>query len=291
MPAILALALSLAQETPSDPYNLPIGTPGTVHVQPGFTDSQTGRSVSPADIAKAARWTRFVLVGESHATPPHHQAQADIIRALAADGRYVVVGLEMLTKEKQSYLGLFSVGKVSVDAFPEYIDWKNQWGHDYNAYRPVFQAIHDLELPLYALNLPRDLVRRIGQEGPSAVKPEEKKWLPNLDLSNQNHRAVFTSLMGGHPLTGARGENIYAAQVSWDTGMAKSAIDAMEFRTSDKWVMVILAGIGHTMYEQGINYRIKQMTGEESLSIACLPADGPTDVSRGLSDYLFFPSK
>jgi uncharacterized iron-regulated protein len=88
-------------------------------------------------------------------------------------------------------------------------------------------------------------------------------------------------------MTGTQGENIYSAQVTWDEGMATSALDYMNTRHNKNAVMVVVAGSGHMMYGQGINYRITRKTGERTLNVMCLTSDGPREVSKGIGDFVF----
>jgi uncharacterized iron-regulated protein len=78
-----------------------------------------------------------------------------------------------------------------------------------------------------------------------------------------------------------------AGQVTWDIGMAKTALDWRRDWPYKKNIMVILAGSGHVMYDQGINYRLKQMDGTNSISVVCVSDEPNRKVSRGLADYVF----
>jgi uncharacterized iron-regulated protein len=80
---------------------------------------------------------------------------------------------------------------------------------------------------------------------------------------------------------------MYSAQVAWDEAMAQAALDFMGGFPNPKRVMVVVAGSGHTMYGQGINWRITKRTGERTLGVVCLTSDGPREVSRGLGDFSF----
>ena len=281
------IATLLAVVLQSDPYTLEIGAPGQVNVGLGLTDARTGRPAGLVDVVNAAEGKRFVLVGESHDQLAHHRTQAQIIRALVAAGRDVVVGFEMFTRDNQPSLAPWTRGMWSREEFIEKADWETQWGFDFSLYEPIFDAVRENGLPMIALNVPRDWVRQVGREGPSVLTPEQREWAPDLYLQNERHRAVFSSMMGGHPLTGAQAENTYAAMVVWDEGMANSALDYMDTRLSRKAVMVIVVGSGHMMYGQGINYRIGRRTGEECLNVICITSEAGRAVSRGLADFVF----
>ena len=271
----------------ADPYLIELGAPGRVNVDIGLTDARTGRPAGLNDVVKAAVGKRFVLVGESHDQPAHHETQAQIIRALVAAGRDVAVGFEMFTRDNQASLAPWTRGMWSRDEFIEKADWENQWGFDFSLYEPIFEAVRENNLPMLALNVPRDWVRQVGREGPSVLTPEQREWAPDLYLHNERHRTVFDAMMAGHPLTGSQAENTYAAMVVWDEGMANSALEYMDSRLSRRAVMVIVVGSGHMMYGQGINYRIARRTGEECLNVICITSEGKRTVSRGLAEFVY----
>lgn len=282
---MLAFLLA-AQQT--DPYLLDINGAGTITVEPQmFFETRTGEFATEKDVARAAADVRFVLVGESHDQAKHHVVQAQVIRALVSAGRDVVVGFEMFTRDNQQSLAPWTRGKWTKEQFIENANWKTQWGFDFALYEPIFNAVKEFSLPMVALNVPRDWVRQVGRNGLTALTEEQRKWVPDPYLGNDKHRALFTSLMGGHPLTGPQGENIYSAQVTWDEGMATSALDYMDTRFSPNAVMVIVAGSGHVMYDQCISYRIKRKTGERTLNVVCINAEGSRQVSKGIADYVF----
>ncbi|MBX3112464.1 MAG: ChaN family lipoprotein [Fimbriimonadaceae bacterium] len=269
-----------------DPWNLAIGAPGQVTVRAGYTRASDGAGVSLAEIGKAGAACRYVLVGESHPDAEHHRAQAAIIEAVAATGRDVVVGFEMFTRDNQKNIDPFTTGRISDAEFQQTANWKTQWGYDYNLYKPVFDVIRARHLRMAALNVPRDWVRQVGRKGPDALTADQRTWVPGIDTKNADHRAYFTAMMGGHPdMPPGQFENMYAAQVTWDTGMAKSAKDFMSWRGNS--TMVILAGSGHVAYGQGIAYRLAQMGETSRLLVVCLDKKPGDKVSKGVGEYLF----
>ncbi|MBS1706966.1 MAG: ChaN family lipoprotein [Armatimonadetes bacterium] len=284
----LFVAAAMMQEV--DVYNLNIGPEGTVKVRPGeITSTSTGKKVSTKDVAKACSNARFVLLGEQHDSAEDHAMQAAVIEALVAAKRDVVVGFEMFTRPIQSQLNNWSLGWGAESDFIVESDWKKQWGFDYALYKPIFDSVRRNRLPMVALNVPRDWVRSVGKGGYAALTSEQRAELPtDLFLGNADHKKVFEGLMGGHPMTGTQGDNIYAAQVLWDEGMADTAIKWMNRRTDSKQpIMVILAGAGHVMYGQGINYRIQRRLGEKSVSMVMLESGTAREVRKTLGDFVY----
>lgn len=286
-PLLTIAGIAFAQSL--DPLLLPIGRSGVAEVEEGtIVELRSGRRAQVADIVRAAEGKRFVYLGESHDNPRHHRLQAEVVEALAESGRDVIVGFEMFTRPMQSALDPWTLGWWSEDEFVERSNWKGQWGFDFALYRPIFEATRKHRLRMVALNVPREWVRAVARGGPSALPEVAKSEVPELNLGNRDHRRVFDTLMGGHPAAGVQGENMYAAQVLWDTAMADSALRYLASRpTTSKTVMVVIAGSGHVMYGQGINYRVWQRTGESGVTLVMVGTPGVAKVSRGLADFAF----
>lgn len=289
MSLILGCAALLCVQGEISPNRLPIGTPGTLHVALGsMVSTATGAPATADTVAVAADGHRFVYLGESHDQLAHHQMQASIIEALARRGRSVVVGFEMFTRPVQGSLNPWTLGWWTRDEFIEKSQWKTEWGFDFALYEPIFNVVRANRLPMIALNVPRDWVRAVGRGGLEALTPEQKAAVPPVDTTDRVHRQIFEAMMGGHPMTGAQGENIYASMVLWDVGMADSALKALASMPPDsKRVFVVVAGSGHVMYKRGINYRVKGRTGEEGITVVMTSGDAPEEVSRGLADYVY----
>ena len=291
----LAIAAAVIAVQDTDATRLPIGTPGTVVAQPGrITSTRTSESANIDDVAKAADGKRLIFLGEQHATAAHQQLEANIIEALVRRGRRVVVGLEMYTRPKQGALNDWSNGKLDEAAFLEQSDWKGQWGFPFGFYRPVFDTVRRHKLPLLGLNVPREWVRAVGMGGFSALPPDAKSSLPSeMSLDNKNHRMVFDALMGGHPgMSDDQMKNIYAAQVLWDEAMADTIIKDMARRGRDpKTIYVVIAGSGHVMYGQGINYRLDKHGAGSGPSVVMFEEPDPVTASKGIADYIYVSAK
>jgi uncharacterized iron-regulated protein len=281
------LALVLHQEGGIDPMRLPIGTPGEVRVFPQEIRNIQRQEPSDADgIAKSADGKRFVFLGEQHATRDHQLLEARVVQALVKGGRHVVVGLEMLTRPKQSALDAWVKGSSEAD-FLKDGDWKKQWGFDFSFYAPVFHVCQANNVPMVALNVPRDWVRAVGRGGIEGLTPEQHQQLPEkIDLDWKEHRQVFDALIGGHPTDQVQGNRMYAAQVLWDVGMSDTAAKYLQSAPADT-VFVVIAGSGHVMYRQGINGRLAERGLGTGVTVVMAESDKPILVSRGIADYVF----
>jgi len=275
-----------------NPLQLAIGREGQTVAVPGrITNLSTGTGILPEDVAAACDGKRFLFLGEQHATTPHQMMQAAIIDACVRRGRRVVVGLEMFQRPKQNVLGAFPA--LAETEFLQRSEWDKQWGFDYSFYRPVFDVARKHHLPLVALNIPRDWVRTVGRGGMSALPPEAKAELPtDMVLDNAQHRQVFTSLIGGHQGTGGSIDNMYAAQVLWDEAMADTAVRFLRYpKPSANTLFVVIAGSGHVMYNQGINWRLQRRKAGDGPTVVMTESSEPITVSNGLADFVFVSPK
>ncbi len=256
-------------------------------------DLNSGKQSSLDAFVKQADNYQFVFLGESHDDPVHHQMQANVIEGLAKRRRNVIVGFEMFTRPNQENLSSWTLGRESEDDFITNANWKKEWGFPFPLYRPIFDVIKANRIPMVGLNVPRTWASAVGKGGLTALTPDQQAQIPTVLTNNANHKAVFDGLMGGHPMTGPRGDNIYAAQCLWDEGMADTALKYVSNRYGKpenmpkNTVFVILAGMGHGLYKQGINWRIMRRTGMDTLTLINIEGEKSQSVSRGLADFVY----
>lgn len=294
---VLAGALQQTQkpaEPEVNPLKLNIRRSDSLNVSVNqWFDLNSGRQSSLDAFVKQADNYQFVFLGESHDDPVHHQMQADVINGLAKRGRNVVVGFEMFTRPNQENLNAWTLGKETEEQFIINADWKKEWGFPFPLYRPIFDVIKTHRIPMVGLNMPRTWVSAVGKGGLAALTPEQQAQIPTVLTNNQYHKEVFNGLMGGHPITGPRGDNIYAAQCLWDEGMADTALKYITKRYGSPQqmpknsVFVIVAGMGHGLYKQGINWRIMRRTGMDTLTLIGIEGEKTQTVSRGVADFVY----
>jgi uncharacterized iron-regulated protein len=75
--------------------------------------------------------------------------------------------------------------------------------------------------------------------------------------------------------------------VLWDEAMADTALKYLEVhRPNSRTVFVVIAGSGHVMYGQGINYRIAKRHGGEGITVVMADSNEPLPVSNGIGDFM-----
>ena len=312
--AILALAVSAvyaqgqpqaqapAKEDQPDPtLTMKIGDPKlkdkTIEVGLGaIVSGGAGAAVAFDQMIRDMRSSRFVYVGETHNSLPMHEIQYQVIRALYAQDRNFAIGLEMLPVTVQETLNKWTSGILTKDEFIREVRWYVHWNFNYGFYEKVFDFAKEHRLPVYALNVPREIITKIRMQGWDALSDEEKKFIPKSpDLANKDHRAlirkIFESSEIPHQMKGAgldmMFDGLYRGQSAWDEVMSANAVKGAE---SEGRRLVVCAGSGHLLYNLGLNMRALEKSGlpGKTVIVVAVPAGQKSlKVSRTYGDYVF----
>lgn len=197
-----------------------------------------------ADLALA----QVVAVGESHDSAADHQIQAEVLTALAARTPRLAVAFEMVGYEDQSVLDAFMSGATSEKDFAVW--WKTNWGYDFSLYKPIFDAAKAANIPAYALNAPRDVIKSVGKKGLAGLTPAERARIPATiaESSDARYRKYVLESVSGHGAPPAAIPRMIEAMSVWNETMGeKVAALTAEGRT-----VLIIAGQGHVLYNAGI---------------------------------------
>ena len=268
----------------------------TTAVAPGVISSCVeGKALSFSQMIEEMSDSRFVYVGETHNSLPMHDIQLDVLRALYEQDSHLCLGLEMFPVTLQEVLNKWSLGLLTAEEFIREAEWYVTWNFNFAYYAKILEFAKANRIPVYALNVPRELITAIRMKGWEALSDEDKKTAPEPDLSNEDHkkliRTIFESTdlppqMQGHGLE-MMFEGLYRAQAAWDEVMAHYAVHNS---AKDGRRMVVLAGSGHLLYNLGINWRVFEKTGTPFKTVVCLEVEsevGAVDVSCSLADYVW----
>jgi uncharacterized iron-regulated protein len=198
-----------------------------------------------------------VFLGESHNQIEQHRIQTVLIEELLENGKDLVIAMEMFQKEQQVVLDRWSQGLLSEEAFLKEVQWETTWGFDYSLYKPILDEIRQHRLKVLGLNMQRELVRRVGQNGIKSLSPEDRKKLPRMDLSDRKYRAYLASIFKDHQEGSAKKfEFFYQAQCLWDEAMAETLAEFMMSPEGKGKTVLVLAGNGHIVFDFGIPNRL-----------------------------------
>ena len=229
-----------------------------------LVDSSTGARITPGELAARLQSTRLLLLGEEHTSVEFHRVQLQVLRALQASGRRVLVGLEMFPYTQQPSLDRWNSGELTDMAFVDQSQWYEHWGYPWNYYRDIFLFCRDARIPMYAVNAPREVVTAVRKKGFVNLTPDEAAHIPaHVNVDSPEHLAYFKAAIseGGATHPGMSDEalkGMLAAQATWDAAMGWNAVAALKTSIDPSAIMVVLVGNGHVAYGLGIERQARQ---------------------------------
>lgn len=268
----------------------------TINVSAGkIYSAREGSHISFQKMIKEMKESEFIYVGETHNSLPMHDIQSKIIQALYEQDRNLSIGLEMFPVSFQEALNKWSMAILSQDEFIRESRWYVNWNFNFGFYEKIFKLAKNNKIPLYALNAPRAIIRKIRMKGWGKLSEDEKKAVPKPDVSHEEHRilirTIFESMELPHQMKGGDldmvFEGLYRAQSAWDEVMAFNAIQSRE-REGRK--MVVLVGSGHLLYNLGINRRAYEKNRLALKTVICVvipEGKKSIKVTRSLADYVW----
>jgi uncharacterized iron-regulated protein len=200
--------------------------------------------------------TTVVFLGETHDLYGHHEIQAKVIQELLKNGKEVVLAMEMFDRSRQPILDQWSQGALTEEEFLKDVKWETTWGMDYSFYKGILDKARDHHLKVVGLNIERDLVRKVAQDGVQGLSHEDKIKLPEMDLTDQEHRRYIASIYKTHHSGSAKDfENFYQAQCLWDEAMGETLSRFLRSPEGKGKTLVVLTGSGHVVFDFGIPKR------------------------------------
>jgi uncharacterized iron-regulated protein len=216
-----------------------------------------GKKISFDQLLDDLNRTRVIYVGESHDQIEHHQIQVRFLQELLKRGKDIVLAMEMFEKPQQSILDRWSHGFLTEEEFLNEIQWEITWGMDYQLYQGILNEVKSHSIKVLGLNVPKAWVRKVAQNGIEGLSPEDKKGLPEMDLTDQHHRAYIASIYKGHQGGLAKDfEYFYQAQCLRDEAMAEAISDFLQSSEGKEKTVLVFAGNGHVVFNFGIPKRL-----------------------------------
>ena len=165
--------------------------------------------------------------------------------------------MEMFERSQQAILNRWSQGLMAEEEFVKETQWETTWGIDYNFYKGILDEIKEHHLKLLGLNVQREMVRKVAQNGIEGLSHEDREKLPEMDLTDQSHRAYISSIYKNHREGLAKDfEYFYQAQCLWDEGMAETLSEFLRSSEGERKILLVFAGNGHVVFDFGIPKRL-----------------------------------
>jgi uncharacterized iron-regulated protein len=215
-----------------------------------------GEKISFQQLSDDLQGARVVFIGESHDQIEHHQIQVRILKDLLSRGREVAIGMEMFERSQQPVLDRWSRGLLTEEEFLKEVQWEKTWSMDYQLYRSILDEAKSHHLKVVALNVQRDLVRKVAQNGIEKLSLEDKGRLPEIGPIDKEHLAYIKTIYKDHQGGSAeKFKHFYQAQSLWDEGMAETLSQFLNSSEGAGKTVVVIAGSGHIVFDFGIPKR------------------------------------
>ena len=227
---------------------------------------------------------KVVFIGEQHTDFSNHLNQLKIIEAMVKSGKKVAIGMEMFQEPYQKYLDAFIAGKISEKEMLKKTEYFKRWKYNYHLYRPIILYAKKMGLPIVALNIEKEITKKVVREGIDALSSAERNRVPaSIDFSNGRYKEELRRIFSSHQSRTFKDfDEFYYAQLLWDETMAKNIVRFLEAHPD--YTMAVLAGNGHVMFGFGIPDRIKRR-GIHRYKITV----NSMKPKPGIADYLLYP--
>ncbi len=230
---------------------------------------------------------RVIYVGEQHDQFAHHINQLTVIKKCHEAGYKIAVGMEMFQVPYQKALNDYMAGEIDERTFLKESQYFNNWGYDYNLYKPIIDYVKSKGIPLIALNIDKHITNKVSKQGIDSLTAEEKQQIPSaMDLSNGTYRHDLYQVFLLHQKRFGHQNFDYFLQTQaiWDETMAQTASQFLTDNPDSK--LIVLAGNGHVMYKYGIPNRLSQRKPEPFSVIVQAQA-----IDKGIADYILLTQK
>ncbi len=261
----------------------------------------TARQATPApEIIRAAAESDVVLLGERHDDEDHHRWQLHTLAALHAQRPDMAIGFEAFPRRVQPVLDRWVAGKLDAAAFLAQAEWQKVWNMPPQLYLPLFEFARIHRIPIFAMNVERELTRAIAAEGWDAVPETRKEGVGRPATPSLAYVDALFEIYRQHPLaeqgkskTPSRDDSAFQrfveSQTTWDRAMAEAAADRLRNATTGRQPLVVgIAGSGHLRNGFGIPHQLRDLGIGRVTTL--LPVDVPRDCKAlvaGFADAVF----
>lgn len=247
--------------------------------------TQTGEQINYSELLTVIKTSRFILVGEKHDNPHHHQLELKLLQDIQ-DGDHTRVVLEMLDEQQASDIDKLNANSQD-SQIRELLKW-NDRNWPWNDYGSLIRSALENKNQLKPGNLSKPILMQIYKNTP----PDEQRF-ETVKAVPDNIRAdilqqVYESHCQAIPLK--QMEPMAQIQISRDASMAF----AMNDQLADNSQAILFAGAFHARKDSGVPLHLKMFSDEKSISIMLTEVNKEetgtelTEEDRAIADYLWF---
>lgn len=236
------------------------------------------RFVTPAELLDHMAGARFVLLGEIHDNPRHHELQAWAVAALGERNRRLALVAEMIAADQGPGLALFQAEpRTRAARLETFIHWADSGWPDFGLYEPIFDAALRAGFPLVAGNLDRAVVPAMHRAGLRALLEAERQRLDLIkgvpvDIATKLGRRIADAHCGIFAPEKASADklaNFVAIQYARDAYMAQAMRDGQGEDGA-----ILIAGAEHVRRATGVPHHLARFkTRGPIVSVALMEVD------------------
>ncbi len=245
------------------------------------------KTVNLSEIMNAIIDKPIIYVGERHTNYEDHKVQLEVIMELSQRGRKFAIGMEMFQRPFQKALDDYLSEVISEKEFLKASEYFKRWKFDYQMYREIIEFAKAKDIPVVALNLREEIVKKVSEGGLDALTQEEKEEIPqDIDMPDEEYRERVRKAFQLHEKTHVKNfEYFFQSQVLWDETMAHSIAQFMA--ENPDYQMVVLAGGQHIIFSSGIPKRTFRLNGKD---YATLINGIPEELDKDIGNFVLFPN-
>ncbi|MEE9199964.1 MAG: ChaN family lipoprotein, partial [Candidatus Brocadiales bacterium] len=251
--AFLILAASVGTEGAERLRGLPseLAIGDIVHVA-------TGEKIDFSELAGFFDGARIVYVGEVHTNAEAHEFQLQVLKEFYERyGDNIAIGMEMFKRPYQDVLDRWSRGEISEEELLRDTHWKEEWGYDYGLYKGIMDFAREKKIPVIALNVTKELQKKISRKGLSGISDADRATLPSIDTTDFYHRRYLQKIFKGHTDMSGDFDKFYEVQCVWEDVMADSIARYLSSpRGSGCKKFLAFMGDSHIIYDFGVPKRV-----------------------------------
>jgi uncharacterized iron-regulated protein len=260
-------------------------TAGPITIDPGNQQQLDGLTGKLAE-------NRAIFIGEVHDRLDHHQNQLRIIKNLYARYPDLAIGVEYFQHPFQSYLDDYIAGRIDEREMLRKTEYFKRWKLDYRLIQPIIAYAREKHIPVLALNVSDEIHNKVFKGGMKSLDSLELAQTPDDILPASAHYLQrLKSIYSSHPPSNNFGTFVEGVLL-WDEYMAEHAAEYLKSHPRSR--MVVLSGMVHVMYGDGIPERLNRRLGSDQSTVLINGSDfgnypGVADYQLLTENYMGLP--
>lgn len=228
-----------------------------------------------------------IYVGERHPNYEDHKVQLEVIMELFKRGRKFAIGMEMFQKPFQKAIDDYLSGAINERDFLKTSEYFKRWKFDYNLYQEIIEFAKTKGIPIIALNLKEEIVKKVAEGGLDALTQDEREEIPqDMDMCDESYKERLEGIFEFHDRLRIKNfDYFYQSQILWDETMAHSIATFMS--NNPGYQMLVMAGEEHIIYDSGIPQRTFRINGKK---YATLINGVSGELDKNIGYFVLFPA-